>query len=357
MDGSRISISNGHLNNFDIIRLIAATLVIITHSYSLTNKGESDFLSQATGGALMFSHLGVAIFFSISGYLITMSAFTNKTCKGYIWRRLLRIVPGLAIVLVLSAFVLGPIVSTLSTIDYFKNPATYRHLLSVFIYIQSNYSLPGVFMLNPINAVNGSLWTLAYEFSLYIIVLIALYAGLLKKKTFILCLWFVMMAVRIYVGKNYFVYSYSSPFLLNLNITYFFEWSFYFLSGMLVFLFKDSNFPNGKMSLGLLLIYIIFAVCGKSEVLRILNYITVPYILFYLSFIPGKLTTYGHWGDFSYGMYIYAFPVQQTIVFLYKNEISIPSLILLSICFTLPLAIASWHLVEKLALSYKHLLS
>lgn len=356
MDYDMTKSNHRRQNNFDVIRFIAASLVIITHSYSLTGTSELDPLSQITGGAILFSHMGVAVFFVISGYLITQSALSTKTWKGYMWRRFLRIIPGLTIVLLLCTFILGPLVSNLSVIDYFRNGNTYKHLLSVLIYVR-NYNLPGVFSENPVQAVNGSLWTLAYEFSLYVGVIIALYCGLLRRRILITIVWILMLAIRVYLGNKYYIYSYSSPFVLNLNIQFVFEWSFYFISGMLFFLYKDLHKPNLKITIGLIILYFVFAFVGEFNYLRILNYIIIPYLVFYLSFIPGKLNNFGKHGDFSYGMYIYAFPIQQLLVFLSSNQISILLLVIFSIISTIPFAIASWHFIEKKSLAYKNLIN
>lgn len=341
-------------NNFDLIRLVAAIMVILTHSYSLSGRGENDLLSQATSGALQFSHLGVAIFFIISGYLITQSAQLSKSWKAYLWRRILRIFPGLVFVLLLSTFVLGALLTTLPIKEYFTDVKTYAHLSSVSLYGLSP-KLPGVFSTNPIYSVNGSLWTLCYEFSLYLLTLAFFCVGICKKRNLLLALWFLMLLLRIYVGKNYYTYSYSTFWLLGLNITYFFEWSFYFLSGAIVFLYKDRLQPNVYWVFSLLALYIIATMLKSEMALRVLNYLLVPSVVFYFSFLKGITNEAGKYGDFSYGFYIYAFPVQQSIIYFTHNSLSLETFFVLSVVFTFPFAFMSWHLVEKRFLAYKNL--
>lgn len=342
-------------NNFDLIRLVAAIMVVITHSYSLSGRGENDFVSQVTLGAMQFSHLGVAVFFTISGYLITQSAQLSKSWKAYLWRRILRIFPGLVVVLLLSTFVLGPLLTNLPLKEYFTNVKTYAHLGSVSLYALSP-KLPGVFSTNPRYSVNGSLWTLCYEFSLYLITLAFLCVGICKKRNVLLGLWFLMLLLRIYVGENYYTYSYSTFWLLGLNITYFFEWSFYFLSGVIVYLFKDKFQPNAYWVLSLLTLYIIGIILRNEMVLRVLNYLLVPSAVFYLSFLKGKTNEAGKYGDFSYGFYIYAFPVQQSLIYFTHNSLSLETFFVLSVVVTFPFAFLSWHLVEKRFLAYKSLI-
>jgi peptidoglycan/LPS O-acetylase OafA/YrhL len=343
------------LNNFDFIRLIAALLVIITHSYTLKGSKDVDFLSKLTSGSIQFSHLGVATFFIISGYLITQSFISSNTWKSYLWKRILRLIPGLTIVLILCAFLLGPILTVLTLNDYFLSNETYKFLLSDLIYFK-NYSLPGVFTDNPIKGVNGSLWTLSYEFTLYILVMVGGFLGLLKKRYILLLLWLIFFIVRIILGDRFFWFNYASPFTLNLNVLFFFEWSFYFLSGMLFFLFKDKRILDWKVLVVLFIFYTVFAVMKNSEVLNIMNYFFVPYLVMFLSSIPGKLNNVSKLGDFSYGLYIYAFPIQQLLIFGSNNNISILNLIIFSILCTLIFAAGSWYLVEKRALKFKNLI-
>lgn len=340
-------------NNFDVIRLVAAIMVMITHSYALLGKSENDLLSVATSGALQFSHLGVAIFFIISGYLIAQSAMASKTWKGYMWRRFLRIFPGLLVVLLLSAFVLGPIVTSLSLAQYFTNKGTYLHICSVSLY-RLYLRLPGVFEHNPQKAVNGSLWTLAYEFSMYIGTIVGYYFGLLSRKNLVAVFWGLLFILRIYMGKNYFVYNYSTPCLLGLNITYFYEWSFYFLTGTTIFLFRDKLMFNTYALLGLLLLYMFAGYIKCEGALRVLNYLLIPYAVFRLAFIKGSLNHIGRYGDFSYGFYIYAFPVQQTIVHFTGTHLPVFQIFLFSVTLTFPLAFMSWHFIEKHFLAFKN---
>ena len=258
-------------NNFDFIRLFAAILVIITHSYTLKGSNDVDFLSKLTNGSIQFSHLGVAIFFIISGYLITQSCISSPSWLSYFWKRILRILPGLFVVLFICAFILGPILTDLSLNDYFSSNETYNFLLSTFIYFQ-NYSLPNVFHNNPINSLNGSLWTLAYEFTLYIVVLILTLIGLINKRKLLLVIWILFLVSRIILGNKFFWFSYSSPLALNLNMMFLFEWSFYFLSGMLFFLYRDQKIIDVRVVIILFIVYTISAIWKQTEVLNILNY-------------------------------------------------------------------------------------
>lgn len=134
-----------HHNNFDFIRFVAASFVLISHSYPLLGRSDEPFkafVGYETGG-----EIAVAIFFVISGYLVTGSFLRSRSIGDYIRKRSLRLLPALFIVVVLSAFVLGPILSTLSLRDYVLHPQTWYYLRNCVLY--TGYHLPGVFAENP----------------------------------------------------------------------------------------------------------------------------------------------------------------------------------------------------------------
>jgi peptidoglycan/LPS O-acetylase OafA/YrhL len=322
-------------NNLDIIRFFAATLVLFSHAYPLTlgNNGSEPF-AVLTKGQMTFGELAVSIFFVISGFLITQSYERSKDPVYYFKARSLRIFPGLLFCILLSIFVLGPIFTELSLIDYFKNRETYDYLKTISLYwIQ--YDLPGVFQANvwP-TAVNGSLWTLWYEFFFYIAVA-ALGVTKLLDKRMVLFL-FILCTGLYFLGRGGF---YTDLFR-------------YFGAGMVFYLFRKQIKLNGWFAILSLIILLLTLSNG------LFNYsfpIFGTYLVFYLAFETRlKLTNFGKYGDFSYGIYIYAFPLQQVMNHLFNNQLSPLENFLLTFPVTLMFAIVSWYLVEKRALKYKH---
>jgi peptidoglycan/LPS O-acetylase OafA/YrhL len=144
-------------NNFDFIRFLAASFVLVTHAYALKGIDDGkDFLGQLIYSAFPFSFFGVRIFFLISGYLILQSFERKKSYLDYFWKRLLRIIPGLFVLVLFMVFVFNSLFSVYSIKDYFTNPQTYQMLWSVTIY-RLNGFLPGVFMENKEVVLLGSL--------------------------------------------------------------------------------------------------------------------------------------------------------------------------------------------------------
>lgn len=342
-----------HNNNFNLIRLLAASFVLVTHSYTLTNRGEGDILSRLTSGSLSFSYTAVATFFCISGFLILQSAINSSGFSSFFFRRVLRIIPGLIGSLCFAVFILGPIFTTLSLKQYFTSLGTFKPLLSAFIYIQQ-YTIDSVFSTNPNHALNGSLWTLKYEFTCYIVCFLCVYLKLYRQRIFFLFLLILMLLFRIIIGNRLFWYDYASPLFLWHNIRYINEWFWFFLSGMVFYLYKDTFKINGLFLIILLLVYTVFAAFKMEQVLRILSYIVIPACVFYFYNYKSPEKAFLGGNDFSYGMYIYGFPVQQTLIFITNNTINLYALIFLSILLTIPFSFLSWFFIEKKALKYKN---
>ncbi len=338
---------NRHQNNFDLIRFIAATFVIFKHSNAILGVDEYWFLDYN------LPFLGVPIFFTISGYLILTSAIYSKSSINYFWKRSLRIFPGLIIALIFTVLVIGLLDTKLNWLDYLANPQSWKHLISASLY-KLELNLPGVFVDNKVTEVNGSLWTLKYEFSCYVIIFL-LFKVLNKKllKYGVLFVWIALLGVRFYLGDKINYYNYSFPLLLNHNFKFVIEWGIYFFSGGVFFYLKDFLNLNFKLFALATIIYLILYVFLLDYV-KYYQYFYIPLMVFYLGLLKGKTNSFGKYGDFSYGLYIYAFPVQQLLCSFFDSKMEGAILSLLTLLIVLPLSFLSWRLIEKPALAFKN---
>jgi peptidoglycan/LPS O-acetylase OafA/YrhL len=329
---------SGRENNFDFIRMIAAVSVLFSHSYPITFGDISkEPLLILTNSETNFGTAAVNIFFIISGFLVTQSFIRKETLKDYFRARILRIFPALIVMILLLVFVAGPLLTTLSATEYFNNKYTYRYLSMMYVFNNIEVQkLPGVFEKNPFHdTVNGSLWTIRYELVLYIALPAIL---LLFTKRLLASLLLTIFIICISIN------SFSAPGYIILSIVT------CFLSGSIFYLFRK-KIPLHRF----------IAVCAAgllitSVPLKILSY-TFPwlagYLVIYLALVPkSMLTRFGKYGDFSYGVYIWAFPVQQVIAQTYSPKGSYFNA-LASFAIVLPIAIISWHLIEKPALKFK----
>ncbi|MEO8396984.1 MAG: acyltransferase [Chloroflexota bacterium] len=343
-------------NSFDFVRFAAALTIIFGHSFP------QDPLVTLSNGQYNLGRCAVAIFFMTSGFLITMSIERSQNWVVYVKARFLRIYPALIVVVLLSIFVLGPLMTTLTLGAYFSSPTTYGYARVLLLY-KTEYPLPGVFGSNARfpRLINGSLWTLFYEAVLYAFVLGLWAVRLLRKRLvlvgFIILLFFRLIMIDMY---PYFVIRsrlFHSLYVISnsVNISTGTELLLYFMAGMLFYLYRDKISLRRRyflLSIPFLLIVLVLQVGLFKPWCAVWG----AYDLFYLvSSQRSPFKRFGKHGDFSYGIYIYAFPIQQSLVHLFGDTLPQMVNFALTTVITLPFAILSWHFVEKPALKLKNM--
>ncbi len=345
---------NREQNNFDFLRLVAAVGVIVTHSYALLGFPEGDFVVKLTHGVTSWSRLGVWTFFIISGYLITLSALRSHSFFEYWVKRSLRIFPGLLVLVCVTAFVVGPLVTELPWMTYFMDRHTYGYLKNITLY-GIRIELPGVFLHNPYpafpRAVNGSLWTLAYEFTLYLLPALFIFAKKsLRFVRIVLLFTFIILALS---------HNWWSPRLVNqgipvllLNAWHLLNLGIFFLGGVLLALFKDHlRFRGLYATFGIILFLLL---CWFTKLGPIAAYLLLPYCILGVAYAKFSTAKFMRFGDISYGIYIYAFLIQQTLIYLFFKDYKSPFLLsLATLCVVVPIAYLSWRFIEKPALQWK----
>jgi peptidoglycan/LPS O-acetylase OafA/YrhL len=326
-------------NNFDAVRLLAAAAVLVGHSMEITGRPTYGLVVSS------ISTFSVCVFFAISGYLVTISWLRDPHPAGFAGRRARRIMPGLAFVVVTCTFLLGPAVSTLSIPVYLGSYATIRYLGNLVFY--TSYALPGTFATNPIPyAVNGSLWTLPVEATMYVVTPLLLGLRPLRPVT-IGAAFAAMMTCSLY----HFI---ARPAAFGILGTEF--WSAtdlvpYYLAGMAVAAFRLEWLLDWRV--GLAAVYLLDHEVGRLG--QTLSWGLMPIVVPYAALAVGLrrwpiVSRAGRWGDFSYGIYLWAFPMQQTALYLSGNHWTGWANVITAGPATLLAAIVSWHLVEAPAL-------
>jgi peptidoglycan/LPS O-acetylase OafA/YrhL len=324
-------------NSLDLLRLLAAWMVLFSHQFALLGAPEPSFLGLNTfGGA------GVAVFFFLSGSLVWGSWRRDPHWGRYLARRALRIFPALWVVVLLSVLVLGPLMTTLALPDYFGAQETRRYWLNGLLSIK--YNLAGVFEGNALKAVNGSLWTLPAEFMSYLLVGIW---GLTRWRGWA---WRVALGVLLMVALSTWFWGRHGVVKPELEVMALFWW------GAAYGEYRSSKQNKERWTWhvwGILLLALaVFAGTGDRGLERaglMLLAASSVHVAMQVSW-GGVLLR--RLGDVSYGVYIYAFPVQQTLVYLMPHGTFLTHLCL-STLITLVLAYASWHGIEKVALRWK----
>jgi peptidoglycan/LPS O-acetylase OafA/YrhL len=333
-------------NNFDFIRFIAASLVIVSHSFALY-RTEFEPFTWLTGYC-HFGYLGVQIFFVISGFLITKSWLDNPFIITFVKKRFLRIFPALICAVLFGAFIIGPLTTSLGLKNYIGNVQTYMYLKNILLF-QMVYALPGVFTNNPYPiAVNGSLWTLSIEITMYAAIILFGSVKILKRKNTLLILLVILLYLDIFVLNQP---KYLNKYFLNMGIIHLVKFSILFSFGSIYYLYRDKIIINNTILYITLFLYIFSWRTSYGEAL---SYIALPYIIIYIAYarIPW-LVNFSKHGDFSYGMYVYAFPVQQTVIHFLKPHLAIWSFFTCAFLITFFIAILSWRYVEKPSLKLK----
>ncbi|QIO98923.1 acyltransferase family protein [Bradyrhizobium symbiodeficiens] len=339
------SVTEGRDNSFNLLRMIAAGAVLISHAYPLSFGPEtSEPLETALGMTL--GTLAVLTFFAISGYFISLSFHNRRSFVHFATARALRIYPGLLCVLVLTALILGPATTKIGLARYLSDQETFLYIPRNLALWPLQFGLPGVFVENPYPvAINGSLWTLVYEVLCYIMLTVVGFAGLTSNwRRYAL---FLAVYAFWYIGSIPLIredYPHIT-ILRNLHML-----SFPFVAGMTIFQFRD------RMQLRLLFVILLALVTAISygrPWFHELFVVSWSYTIFYIGFLKCRLLfAYNRLGDYSYGMYIYAFPVEQIIASLYVKSTPV-MMVAMSMPITVVLAVVSWHFVEERALAQK----
>ena len=336
----------GRDNNLNAIRMIAASLVLVSHAFPIAlGRNAIEPLVELTGSTL--GHFSVAVFFGISGLLIARSFDRRRTMAQFLIARTLRLYPALAIVLILTV-IAGAGLTRLPLQEYLLQPGTWTYVPANLSLAFMQYPLPGVFASNPYGPeINGSLWTLFFEVVCYGGVVVLGVLGALRDRR----LAFAALAlVSIMHMAGPWIASLSGviPQGITIRIELLALLAFPFMLGTFAYVWR-AHIPLSGWIAVLLWLPVPFMTPGV--LMESMIVLALVYSTFWLGFVPkGQLLAYNRLGDYSYGVYIYAFPIQQAVAYLVPG-ISPAGNMALAFPVTLMLGVLSWHLVEARALA------
>ncbi|MBS1823170.1 MAG: acyltransferase [Acidobacteria bacterium] len=339
-------------NNFDIIRLALSVLVIFSHSYPLGIGSEvREPIVLLTHGQVTAGHVAVDLFFIISGFLITASYERSKSGWSYMKKRIARIYPGFIVTMLLCALVVVPLSG--GRLEGATLAARVKDFVVQTVQLREFHSV-GAFAANPTpGAVNGSMWSIPYEFWCYIGVLLLGLAGLLRSRRAVVGIFLFSIVVSLLFahyrwtpgGKILGRILGYPPFWARLLPMY--------MSGIVFYRLRDRLVLKGR--------WIALACAGLvlAAVLplgwTLLFPIAGAYLVLVLAYHPAiRFHGWNRFGDFSYGTYLYAFPIEQLIVRWIGHPLTPFHLFALATPPTLLCAVLSWHLVEKRFLRAAH---
>jgi len=326
-------------NNITLIRLALASMVIMHHTYPINPVSPHVDLTQWIAPSDSSGSFAVKVFFFFSGLLIVNSLMHRQNTVHYWSHRVLRIFPGLLFVLLVSAFVIGPIFTDNDLHHYFFDKETYKYVFKNLL-LNTRYSLPGVFLHNPMaNAVNGSLWSLAWEFKCYIITYLVYLLSFKKYFRWVATVCFLLIAVQIVCWNYLFCYDlHWDPY-----------YPFYYFLGGIVALHADSISLNMKTLLGTFSLAVIGYFLGNPyNTILIMSFYSL--LLLWLASTP-LLLKFNMKTDVSYGVYLWGFIVQQSLHSLFPHWGSYLHL-LFALVISILMGTISWFLVEKPSLNF-----
>jgi peptidoglycan/LPS O-acetylase OafA/YrhL len=347
--GDKLEESRGIGPGFDFLRLFLATLVVFSHAFVVTGS------SPESNQAMWFvTYFVLAMFFSLSGFLITGSALRLKL-SDFLTNRFLRIVPALGMDIVLSALVLGPLVTSYATGDYFSNASFFKYFFNIVGF--PHYVLPGVFTSHPWPQVNISLWTVPWEISCYVIMSLLIYFTLLTR---IFLIASIVAAITltgcVIVGLDH---GFPVYYAVNPVVHYFLGQTgsrliICFLLGILFFQRKSAIPYSKKLFVACIIWCLALAVFVKAgsvmascPIMNVFAAVPVAYIMVFVGVSKIPRIPVLHRGDYSYGIYLYGFPIQQMVFSMIPGAKSPVENFVASMPFIIGFAMLSWHGIEK----------
>jgi len=338
--GSKLDSYEQRGPGFDFQRLALSFGVLLVHAFYIVYGNEIGHYD------LIVRPLSMAIlpaFFALSGFLVMGSALRTDELAKFIRFRLLRIAPALSTEVLLTALLIGPLATSLAAGEYFKDPQVWSYFLNILGYI--HYTLPGVFENNPVDWANGSLWTIQPEIFCYLWIAFFMLMGWYRHPKLYLAAAIVLSLIS--AVADFAVAESGDPTIGPLFQTRLFA---YFVAGGALFHWRHRVPFSGWLALGcLILASLLLPVVGW----RVLAVFPVVYLMAYLGLCRLPLPNWLGSGDYSYGVYLYAYPFQQIV---YQ---SLPAArtwywnVLLAAPLTFAAAWTSWHLIEKRALRLK----
>ena len=334
---------NTRPDNFLLVRFVAAVMVMFGHSYALCGMpNHGDFIARAGWGDGVYTgSLAVFVFFVISGLLVTGSYFHRAHLEEFLKSRALRILPAYAACMIGCAIVVGAIFTNLPLTAYWLDPATYNY---IYVNMQFGYhlewNLPGVFVHNfyP-NAVNGAIWTLPAEVRMYTWVAILGALAVLRRRWLANTVFVALLLLGIF----------APDYLPLVPAAQFVRLAGFFLLGAFCFINRDWIRIGTLPLVGFVLLAVI------AHHTRFSAYalgLAITYATLWFAYIP-NFHFFNRFGDYSYGIYLWGFPIQQSV----SASIGAATHPWVNFAISLPivivLAMISWHLIEKPALRLK----
>lgn len=355
--GSRLDEHNGVGPGFDAMRIVLALSVLFVHTSLLRPLNPAFEVAPVVPFAPLqqwaFDFAILPMFFALSGFLVAGSA-ERLSLGQFVINRGLRILPALAVEIGLSALVLGPLLTVYGLWQYLTDPLFARYFLNIVGAIQ--YELPGVFLSNPQpHIVNGSLWTVPHEVTCYVVLILCIATGLYRQRLLMLLLTLALFATSILIflcgrfgivlpaqdALTYLFVTRGAARLVPL-----------FLLGILLYQYRDRVPYRFGYAMAAIVAYVVIAAFGAPEwgTNPIFAFASAPlfvYVVAYAGLSETLVLPFISRGDYSYGLYLYGYPLQQAMIQTMPWIDNRAIFFLCSVAAAGLMAVFSWHVIEK----------
>lgn len=335
---------SSHQNNFDVLRFLFATLVVFSHSYPLGEGHELREPLWKLTGQTTLGGLSVHCFFIISGFLIAASWDRRKDVGQFLKKRVLRIYPGFIIANTICVFLVAPLAAEPTVAE---PGLSFKQFAWDCLRLQGTQSPETLFPQNHLHALNGSVWSIAYEFWCYIGVVVLGLIPLFHRRSFVLGLFVVSLAVAFLFPT--FHLEWIGGGVLGRIFGYPFFWARLlpnYLAGVVAWRYREKIVVSNKFAMlcAITLAVSIPLANSWSVVFPICGTYLVLWAAFHSSF---RMHGFSKYGDFSYGMYLYAFPIQQLLVMNNGGAMNPFGLFAIAWPLSILAGICSWFIVER----------
>jgi peptidoglycan/LPS O-acetylase OafA/YrhL len=334
--GQRLTATKGRTTGFDYLRAGLSVSVIAFHGV-LTSYGEAYTAEFWNGWWRPFIAAILPAFFALSGFLVSASLQRSKTIQEFLTLRVVRLVPALFFEVMISALILGPLLTVFTLREYFSSPLFHAYWLNIIGDI--HFQLPGLFLDNPDpNMVNRQLWTIPVELKCYLAITVIYLIGFSRNKWRMLTLLILCVAAfplfDMAKGQNPFGMD-NVPAKVMIES---------FLAGVAIYLFRDDLPMSGTLCV---VSAVLSFLCLGDRYASYIACLPIAYLTVYLGLTNTPRTLLSRIGDYSYGLYIYGYAIQQSYAFLFPGYRVWWANTTFSLTVAFLCAAISWHCLEK----------
>jgi peptidoglycan/LPS O-acetylase OafA/YrhL len=335
--------AKGRPSGFDYLRISLATMVVIIHAPIIT-LGDPGGDMVWHSPLLPVIRLIIPMFFALSGFLVASSFERTPSLYNFFGLRIIRIGPALFVETLLSALILGPLLTEYPLKHYFTDPLFFNYFKNIVG--DPQFHLPGLFSHTPNDLVNFQLWTIPFELECYLLIgLVGLLGGrryrvIAPIAMAVMIVGGLLVRVMVWHDMPEITRPLPGPLLVMS-----------FIAGVSVYLYRE-RLSSGIFTI-ISLIIVNLVILDLHGFWQFFAPITIAWLVGCIGTLNPRRLTILRGADYSYGLYLYGYPIEQTVVYIFPHMLSPVFTAVTALIAASFFAAFSWHFVEKPALKLK----